>query len=196
LDDVLEEELGVELDDRGRIKVNSHCETNLPSIYAVGDVTRGPMLAHKGSEEGVMVAERIAGKLTQVNYDLVPSVIYTHPEVAWVGKNEEELSADGIEFNIGVFPFAASGRALAANDAEGMVKLIADSSTDRILGCHIIGASAADLLQQIVIAMEFSASAEDIGLTMFSHPALSEAVHEAALAANGHAIHIGNRKRR
>tara|TARA_Y100000385_G_scaffold265629_1_gene300080 strand:- start:3262 stop:4710 length:1449 start_codon:yes stop_codon:yes gene_type:complete len=196
LDDLLDDGLGIELDDRGRIKVNAHCETNLPSIYAVGDVTRGPMLAHKGSEEGVMVAERIAGKMTQVNYDLVPSVIYTHPEVAWVGKNEEELKADGIEFNVGVFPFAASGRALAANDAEGMVKLLADSNTDRILGCHIVGASAADLLQQIVIAMEFSASAEDIGLTMFSHPALSEAVHEAALAANGHAIHIGNRKRR
>ena len=196
LDDLLDDGLGIELDDRGRIKVNAHCETNLPTIYAVGDVTRGPMLAHKGSEEGVMVAERIAGKMTQVNYDLVPSVIYTHPEVAWVGKNEEELKADGIEFNVGVFPFAASGRALAANDAEGMVKLIADSNTDRILGCHIVGASAADLLQQIVIAMEFSASAEDIGLTMFSHPALSEAVHEAALAANGHAIHIGNRKRR
>ena len=196
LDDLLDDGLGIELDDRGRIKVNAHCETNLPTIYAVGDVTRGPMLAHKGSEEGVMVAERIAGKMTQVNYDLVPSVIYTHPEVAWVGKNEEELKADGIEFNVGVFPFAASGRALAANDAEGMVKLIADSNTDRILGCHIVGASAADLMQQIVIAMEFSASAEDIGLTMFSHPALSEAVHEAALAANGHAIHIGNRKRR
>lgn len=196
LEDLLDDGLGIELDDRGRIKVNIHCETNLPSIYAVGDVTRGPMLAHKGSEEGVMVAERIAGKKTQVNYDLVPSVIYTHPEVAWVGKNEEELNADGIEFNVGVFPFAASGRALAANDSEGMVKLIADSSTDRILGCHIVGASAADLLQQIVIAMEFSASAEDIGLTMFSHPALSEAVHEAALAANGHAIHIGNKKRR
>ena len=162
----------------------------------MGDVVRGPMLAHKGMEEGVMVAERIAEKKTQVNYDLVPSVIYTHPEIAWVGKNEEELKAQGIDCNIGVFPFAASGRALAANDADGLIKTIADAKTDRILGCHIIGPSAADLLQQMVIAMEFSASAEDIGLTMFSHPSLSEGVHEAALAANGHAIHIGNRKRR
>lgn len=188
--------VGLEVDERGFVKVNDQCATSVPSIFAVGDAVRGPMLAHKGSEEGVMVVERLAGKQTQVNYALVPSVIYTHPEIAWVGKNEEELSAAGVEYNVGVFPFAASGRALAANDADGFVKLIADKTTDRILGCHIIGASAADLLQQIVIAMEFSASAEDIGLTMFSHPALSEAVHEAALAANGHAIHIGNRKRR
>ena len=154
------------------------------------------MLAHKGSEEGVMVAERLADKKTQVNYALVPSVIYTHPEIAWVGQNEEELKEEGIEYNVGSFPFAASGRALAANDSEGLVKILSQKTTDRILGCQIIGPSAADLLQQIVIAMEFSASAEDIGLTMFSHPALSEAVHEAALAANGHAIHIGNKKRR
>lgn len=195
-DSLLDESVGVEKDERGFIKVNEQCATSIPSIFAVGDIVRGPMLAHKGMEEGVMVAERLADKKTQVNYDLVPSVIYTHPEIAWVGKNEEELKEEGVEVNIGVFPFVASGRALAANDADGMVKLIADAKTDRILGCHIVGASAADLLQQIVIAMEFSASAEDIGLTMFSHPALSEAVHEAALAANGHAIHIGNRKRR
>lgn len=195
-DSLLDEAVGVELDDRGFIKVNDQCATNIPSIFAVGDVVRGPMLAHKGMEEGVMVAERLADKKTQVNYDLVPSVIYTHPEIAWVGKNEEELKEEGIEVNVGTFPFAVSGRAMAANDTDGMVKLIADAKTDRILGCHIVGASAADLLQQIVIAMEFSASAEDIGLTMFSHPALSEAIHEAALAANGHAIHIGNRKRR
>ena len=193
---LLDESVGIAKDERGFIEVNDQCATNIPNVYAVGDVVRGPMLAHKGMEEGVMVAERIADKKTQVNYDLVPSVIYTHPEIAWVGKNEEELQVAGIEFNVGTFPFAASGRALAANDAEGMVKLIADAKTDRILGCHIIGASAADLLQEMVIAMEFSASAEDIGLTMFSHPALSEALHEAALAANGHAIHIGNRKRR
>lgn len=190
------DELGVKMDQRGFIEVDLQCKTSVPGIFAVGDAVRGPMLAHKGSEEGVMVAERIAGKKTQVNYDLVPSVIYTHPEIAWVGQNEEELKAADIDYKVGTFPFVASGRALAANDSEGLVKLIADANTDRILGCHIIGASAADLLQQIVIAMEFSASAEDIGLTMFSHPALSEAVHEAALAANGHAIHIGNRKRR
>ena len=142
------------------------------------------------------VAERLAGKKAQVNYELVPSVIYTHPEIAWVGKNEEELKAAGVDYNVGVFPFSASGRALAADDSEGMVKIIADAATDRILGCHIIGPSAADLMQQVVIAMEFSASAEDLGLTMFSHPTLSEAVHEAALASLGHAIHIGNRRRR
>ena len=128
------------------------------------------MLAHKGMEEGIMVAERLAGKKAQVNYELVPSVIYTHPEIAWVGKNEEELKAAGIDYNVGVFPFAASGQRLAANDSEGMVKIIADAATDRILGCHIIGPSAADLMQQVVIAMEFSASAEDLGLTMFSIP--------------------------
>lgn len=186
----------VELDQRGFIKVNDHCATSVPNIYAVGDAVRGPMLAHKGMEEGVMVAERLAGKKTQVNYSLVPSVIYTHPEVAWVGRTEEQLKADGVDYNVGTFPFAASGRALAANDAEGMVKLLSDARTDRVLGCHILGASAADLLQQVALAMEFSASAEDIGLTMFAHPTLSEAVHEAALAANGHAIHIGNRKKR
>ena len=186
----------LELDERGFVQVNKHCATNIANVYAIGDVVRGPMLAHKGMEEGVMVAERIADKKTQVNYKLVPSVIYTHPEIAWVGQSEEELNAEGVDCKVGTFPFAASGRALAANDSEGLVKLLADAKSDRILGCQIIGASAADLLQQIVIAMEFSASAEDIGLTMFSHPALSEAIHEAALAVNGHAIHIGNRKRR
>ena len=195
-DTVLTEDVNLDLCDRGFISVNDQCQTSIPNIYAVGDVVRGPMLAHKGSEEGVMVAERLADKKTQVNYDLVPSVIYTHPEIAWVGKNEEELKQDGVDYNVGTFPFAASGRALAANDSEGLVKILADRKTDRILGCHIIGSAAADLLQQVVIAMEFSSSAEDLGLTMFSHPALSEAVHEAALAANGHAIHIGNRKKR
>lgn len=193
---LLDDAVGVEVDERGFVKVNDQCQTNVPTIFACGDVVRGPMLAHKGSEEGVMIAERLAGKKTQVNYDLVPSVIYTHPEIAWVGKNEEELKQEGVEYKVGTFPFAASGRALASNDSDGLVKILADEKTDRILGCQIIGSAAADLLQQIVIAMEFSSSAEDIGLTMFSHPALSEAVHEAALAANGHAIHIGNRKRR
>lgn len=194
--ELIDPSVGIEFDERGFLKVNDQCATNVPGVYAVGDIVRGPMLAHKGMEEGMMVAERIAEKKTQVNYDLVPSVIYTHPEIAWIGKNEEELKAEGIDCNIGVFPFAASGRALAANDANGLIKTIADAKTDRILGCHIIGPSAADLLQQMVIAMEFSGSAEDIGLTMFSHPSLSEGIHEAALAANGHAIHIGNRKRR
>lgn len=194
--DLLDPAVGIEQDERGFIKVNDYCETSVPNVYAVGDLVRGPMLAHKGMEEGIMVAERLAGQKAQVNYALVPSVIYTHPEIAWVGKNEEQLKEEGVDYNVGVFPFVASGRALAANDAEGMVKLIADARTDRILGCHIIGPSAADLLQQAAIAMEFSGSAEDLGITMFSHPTLSEALHEAALAANGHAIHIGNRRRK
>jgi dihydrolipoamide dehydrogenase len=187
---------GLTLDERGYIFVNDYCETEAPRVYAVGDVVRGPMLAHKGSEEGVMVAERIAGKPAQMNYDCIPSVIYTHPEVAAVGKTEQELKADGVDYKTGVFPFVASGRALASNDADGMVKIVAHAETDRILGCHIVGPSAADLVQQVVIAMEFGSSAEDLALTVFGHPTLSEAVHEAALAVDGHAIHIANRKRR
>ncbi len=187
---------GLSLDERGFIYVNEHCETEAPHVYAIGDIVRGPMLAHKGSEEGIMVVERIAGRQAQMNYDCIPSVIYTHPEVAAVGKTEQELKADGVDYKAGVFPFAASGRALAANDSEGMVKLLADAETDRILGCHIVGPSAADLVQQVVIAMEFGSSAEDLGLTVFGHPTLSEAVHEAALAVDGHAIHIANRKKR
>lgn len=187
---------GVNLDERGFIFVNEHCATDVDGVYAIGDIVRGPMLAHKASEEGVMVAERIVGKMPQVNYDCVPGVIYTHPEIANVGKTEEQLKADGENYNVGVFPFLASGRALAANDSDGMVKIIADAETDRILGCHIIGPSAADLVQQVVIAMEFGSSAEDIGLTVFGHPTLSEAVHEAALAVSGHAIHIPNKRKR
>jgi dihydrolipoamide dehydrogenase len=187
---------GITLDERGYIYVNDNCETEAPHVYAVGDIVRGPMLAHKGSEEGIMVVERIAGKQAQLNYDCIPSVIYTHPEIAAAGKTEQELKADGVEYKIGVFPFAASGRALAADEPHGMVKLIAHAETDRILGCHIVGASAADLVQQVVIAMEFGSSAEDLALTVFAHPTLSEAVHEAALAVDGHAIHIANRKKR
>ncbi|MDP1521369.1 dihydrolipoyl dehydrogenase [Porticoccus litoralis] len=187
---------GVNLDERGFIFVNEQCATNAPGVWAVGDVVRGPMLAHKGSEEGVMVAERIAGQKTQMNYDIIPNVIYTHPEIAAVGKTEEQLKQAGEHYNVGIFPFIASGRALAADETEGMVKMIAHAETDRILGCHIVGPSAADLVQQVAIAMEFGSSAEDIGMTVFGHPTLSEAVHEAALAVNGHAIHIPNRKKR
>ena len=187
---------GLTLDERGYIYVNDYCETEAPHVYAVGDIVRGPMLAHKGSEEGVMVAERIAGKQAQMNYDCIPSVIYTHPEVAAVGKTEQELKADGVAYKTGTFPFVASGRALAANDSDGIVKLISHAETDRILGCHIVGPSAADLVQQVVIAMEFGSSTEDLALTVFAHPTLSEAVHEAALAVDGHAIHIANRKKR
>jgi dihydrolipoamide dehydrogenase len=186
---------GVTLDERGFIYVNDFCETEAPHVYAVGDIVRGPMLAHKGSEEGIMVVERIAGHQAQLNYDCIPAVIYTHPEIASVGKTEQELKADGIAYKTGVFPFAASGRALAANESDGMVKMIADAETDRILGCHVVGVSAADLVQQVVIAMEFGSSAEDLALTIFGHPTLSEAVHEAALAVDGRAIHIANRKK-
>ncbi len=187
---------GITLDERGFIFVNDFCETEAPRVYAVGDVVRGPMLAHKGSEEGVMVVERIAGKPAQMNYDCIPSIIYTHPEVAAVGKTEQQLKAEGVPYKAGTFPFVASGRALAANDSDGMVKMLAHEETDRILGCHIVGPSAADLVQQVVIAMEFGSSAEDLALTVFGHPTLSEAVHEAALAVDGHAIHIANRKKR
>ena len=193
---LLAEDSGVKLDERGFIYVNDLCSTSAPGVFAVGDVVRGPMLAHKGSEEGVMVAERIAGQKTVINYDTIPNVIYTHPEVASVGKTEEKLKADGEEYNVGVFPFAAIGRALAANEKDGFVKIIAHAQTDRILGCHIVGPSAADLVQQVAIAMEFGSSAEDIGMMVFGHPTMSEAVKEAALAVHGHAIHMANRKKK
>jgi len=195
-DGLLAEDSGVQLDERGIVFVNDQCATNVAGVYAIGDLVRGPMLAHKGSEEGVMVAEIIAGHKAQMNYDIVPNVIYTHPEVASVGQTEEQIKAAGEPYNVGVFPFAASGRAMAANDTDGMVKIIAHADTDRILGCHIVGPSAADLVQQVAIAMEFGSSAEDLGMTVFGHPTLSETVHEAALAVNGAAIHIANRKRR
>jgi dihydrolipoamide dehydrogenase len=193
---LLAADCGIDKDERGFIKVDDYCATSVPGVYAVGDVVRGPMLAHKGSEEGVMVAERIAGHKAAMNYGLIPSVIYTHPEIASVGKTEEQLKEAGVDYKVGTFPFLAVGRAVAANDADGMVKMLADTKTDRVLGCHIIGPSAADLVQTVTVAMEFSTSAEDIGMTVFSHPALSEAVHEAALAVNGHAIHMPNRKKR
>jgi dihydrolipoamide dehydrogenase len=194
--DLLATDSGVNLDERGYIFVDDHCSTSVPGVYAIGDVVRGPMLAHKASEEGIMVAERIAGHKAQMNYDLIPSVIYTHPEIAWVGKTEQQLKAEGVEVNVGAFPFAASGRAMAANDTAGLVKVIADAKTDRVLGVHVIGPAAAELVQQGVIGMEFGTTAEDLGLMVFSHPTMSEALHEAALAVNGQAIHIANRKKR
>lgn len=195
-ENLLAADSGVNLDERGFIFVNEQCETNAPGVWAIGDVVRGPMLAHKGSEEGVMVAERIAGQKSQINYDIIPNVIYTHPEVASVGKTEEQIKASGEPYNVGTFPFAASGRAMAANETQGLVKIIAHAETDRILGCHIVGPSAADLVQQVAIAMEFGSSAEDLGMMVFGHPTLSEAIHEAALAVHGHAIHIANKKKR
>lgn len=193
VDNILNDDLGVSIKN-GLIEVDEYCQTAVSNIWAVGDVVRGPMLAHKGSEEGIMVAERIAEKHTEVNYDLVPSVIYTHPEIAWVGKNENELKENGVKYNAGKFPFAANGRALAVSESIGFVKLLSDKKTDAILGVHVFGPAAADIVQQALIAMEFGASAEDISLTMFSHPTVSEALHEAALASNNQAIHIGNKK--
>jgi len=193
-DGVVSDESEVQLDERGLINVDDHCATNVPGVYAIGDVVRGPMLAHKGSEEGVMVAERIAGEHGSVNYDVMPNVIYTHPEVAWVGKTEEECDEEGIDYQVGSFPFAASGRAKAKGDTGGLVKILRDRSNDRLLGAHLIGPSASELLAQSVLAMEFDATIEDIAHTIHAHPTLSEAIHEAALGADGRAIHIANRK--
>ena len=195
-EDLLAYDSGVNICERGFIQVDDYCATTVPGVFAIGDVVRGVMLAHKASEEGIMVVERIRGHKIQMNYDLVPSVIYTHPEIAWVGKNEQQLTAEGVETSVGIFPFAASGRAMAANDTGGFVKVIADAKTDRVLGVHVIGPSAAELVQQSAIGMEFGTSAEDIGMMVFSHPSLSEALHEAALAVNGQAIHIANKKKR
>jgi dihydrolipoamide dehydrogenase len=186
------DEMALELDESCRILVNEYCETSVPGIYAIGDVVRGPMLAHKGSEEGVMVAERIAGHSASVNYELVPSVIYTQPEIAWVGKTEQECEALDIPVTTGFFPMSASGRARAMAATDGMVKIIAHKETDRVLGVHIFSAQASELVSQAVTAMEMQASAEDIALTMFAHPTLAEAVHEAALAVHKRAIHIKN----
>ena len=195
-DGLLAPDSGVNIDERGFLYVNDLCATDAPDVYAVGDVVRGPMLAHKGMEEGVMVVERIAGRKPAVNYDCVPSVIYTHPEIAWVGKTESELKAAGEKVRVGAFPFAATGRALAAGESAGMVRVVADAETDRVLGVHVFGSQASELVGQAVIAMEFGATAEDLALTMFAHPTLSEAVHEAALGVAGNAIHMVNRRKR
>ena len=191
---VIDEGLNIKIDN-GYIEVNEFCQTSVPNIWAVGDVVRGPMLAHKGSEEGIMVAERIADKHAQVNYDLVPSVIYSHPEIAWVGSNEDELKLENVDYKVGKFPFAASGRALAVDQSVGFVKVLSDKKTDTLLGVHVFGPAAAEIVQQALISMEFGASSEDIALTMFSHPTVSEAFHEAALASNNQAIHIGNKRK-
>ena len=187
---------GVTVDERGFVFVNDYCATEAPGVWAVGDIVRGPMLAHKGSEEGVMVAERIHGKPAQLNYDVIPSIIYTHPEVAAVGKTEQDLKAEGVDYKVGSFPFAAIGRAMASGETEGMVKILSDADSDQILGAHVVGPSAADLVQQIVIAIEMAASTEDLQLMVFGHPTMSEAVHEAALAVDGRAIHMVNRAKR
>ena len=183
------------LDEWGYVHVDEQCRTNVPGVYAIGDVVRGPMLAHKGSEEGIMVAETIAGHHAEVNYETIPSVIYTRPEIAWVGKTEQELKKSGVKYNVGSFPFAANGRARAHGETEGMIKLLADADTDRILGAHMIGPLCSELIAQVVIAMEFGASSEDLAMTMFAHPTLSEALHEAALDVGKQAIHIARATR-
>ena len=190
---LLGEGTGVKLDERGFISVDDHCATGVENVWAVGDAVRGPMLAHKGKDEGVAVADRIAGKYAHVNYALIPSVIYTAPEIAWVGQTEAQLKAANVEFKVGVFPFAASGRARAMESAAGFVKLIAARATDEILGVHIIGPLAGELIAEAVLAMEFRGSAEDLQRTIHAHPTLSEALHEAALAADKRAIDNLNR---
>ena len=195
-ENLLAADSGVSLDERGYIYVDEYCKTEVPGVWAIGDVVRGLMLAHKASEEGLMVAERIAGHKPAVNYGCIPSIIYTSPEVAWVGKTEEELKSEGEAYKVGTFPFAANGRAMAANSASGMVKIIADEKTDRILGYHVVGPQASEIVAQGVIAMEFGSSAEDLALTCFGHPTLSESVHEAALAVDGGAIHKANRRKK
>jgi dihydrolipoyl dehydrogenase len=181
---------GVALDERSRVKTDAHFRTNVEGIYAIGDVIAGPMLAHKAEEEGVAVAEIIAGQAGHVNYETVPGVVYTHPEVASVGKTEEELKAAGIEYKVGKFPFLANSRARAVVDTDGFVKILADAKTDRVLGVHIIGPEAGTVIHECVMAMEFGASAEDIARAFHAHPTLNEAVKEAALGVAGRAIHI------
>ncbi len=191
-DRVFGEELGIERDERCYILVNKKCQTSVPNIYAVGDVVGGAMLAHKASEEGIMVAEHIAGNHAEVDYNLVPSVIYTQPEIAWVGKTEQACKKAGIKINVGSFPFVASGRAHAMAQTDGLVKIIADAETDVVLGVHIFSTQASELISQAVLMMEMQATAEDMALTVFAHPTLSEALHEAALSVHGRAIHIKN----
>jgi dihydrolipoamide dehydrogenase len=182
---------GVKLTDRGQVEVNDHLQTSTPNIYAIGDVVRGAMLAHKAEEEGVLVAEYLAGQKPHIDYNLIPGVVYTWPEVAAVGKTEEQLTAAGVAYKAGSFPFKALGRARASSDTDGFVKILADAKTDEVLGVHIIGARAADLIAEAVTAMEFRASAEDISRMSHAHPTFAEAIKEAALAATGNrALHV------
>jgi dihydrolipoamide dehydrogenase len=178
------EAVGLQLDERGAVVVDADCKTNLPGVWAVGDVVRGPMLAHKAEEEGVAVAERIAGQHGHVNFNTIPWVIYTSPEIAWVGRTEQQLKADGVAYKAGSFPFLANGRARALGDTTGMVKMLADATTDEILGVHIVGPQASELIAEAVVAMEFRASAEDIARICHAHPSLSESTKEAALAVD------------
>jgi dihydrolipoamide dehydrogenase len=191
--DLLADGTGVKLDERGFIQVDEHCRTGVANVWAIGDVVRGPMLAHKGKEEGVMVADLIAGRFAEVNYKVIPSVIYTAPEIAWVGQTEEQVKASGRPYKVGTFPFSASGRARAMEAAQGLAKIVSAKDDDEVLGVHVIGPMAGELISEAVLAMEYSASTEDIQLTIHAHPTLSEAIHEAALAVDKRAIDSINR---
>jgi dihydrolipoamide dehydrogenase len=191
--DLLAADSGVQLDERGFIKVDDTCRTGVEGVWAIGDCVRGPMLAHKGKEEGVMVADLIAGLYGETNYKVIPSVIYTAPEIAWVGLTEEQVKASGRAYKVGVFPFLASGRARAMEQAAGFAKVVAARDDDEILGVHIVGPLAGELIAEAVLAMEYSASTEDLQRTIHAHPTLAEAVHEAALAADKRAIDSINR---
>ena len=193
---LLAEDCGIELTERGLVAVDDQCKTNLDGVYAIGDLVRGPMLAHKAMEEGMMAVERLHGEKAQVNYDIIISVIYTHPEIAWVGLTEEQAKEKGYEVKTGQFSLAANGRALAAGEGQGFIKVVADAKTDRLLGMHAVAAGAGEIVHQGMIAMEFVSSIEDLQLMTFAHPTISEAVHEAALAADGRAIHAISRKKR
>jgi dihydrolipoamide dehydrogenase len=184
------ETIGLKADERGFIPVDGHCRTGAPNVFAVGDVVRGPMLAHKGEEEGMMAAELIAGQAGHVNYDAIPWVIYTSPEIAWVGKTEQQLKAEGAQYKIGSFPFSANGRALSQGEPQGFVKVLADARTDRILGVHVLHAHASEQIAEAVLAMEFMASSEDVARTCHAHPSLSEVMKEAMLGTDKRAIHI------
>ena len=191
-DGLLADDSGVRLNERGQIEVDERSRTSAPGVWAIGDCVRGPMLAHKASEEGVAVAELIAGKPAHIHFDTVPWVVYTDPEIAWVGKTEQELKQAGVEYRSGSFPFAANGRALAGGQGQGLVKILADAESDRVLGVHIFGANASELIAECVVTMEFQGSSEDLALIVHAHPTLSEAVHEAAMHLDRRAIHRGN----
>src|SRR5213080_2250030 len=191
--DLLGPETGVQLDERGFITVDETCRSGVEGVWAIGDCVRGPMLAHKGKEEGVMVADLIAGRFGEMNYNVIPSVIYTAPEIAWVGLTEEQVKASGRQYKTGVFPFLASGRARALEQATGFAKIVAARDDDEILGVHIVGPMAGELIAEAVLAMEYSASSEDLQRTIHAHPTLAEALHEAALAADGRSIDAINR---
>jgi dihydrolipoamide dehydrogenase len=182
--------IGVALDAMGRVETDAHFKTNIDGVYAIGDVIAGPMLAHKAEDEGVALAEHLAGKPAHVNYDVIPSVVYTAPEVAWVGRSEEDLKEAGIDYKVGKFPFTANGRAKVNGTTDGFVKILADAESDKVLGVHILGAQAGDMIAEAAVAMEFSASAEDIARTCHAHPTLTEAVKEAALAVDNRALHM------